>query len=79
VGPLQSYNLDRCWNAVLDCIPTLPADRTSSILVDTPWPQPVEYHEQVPIASRPRGIMLTRLLGRAVLILPASTIRSRPS
>jgi hypothetical protein len=36
------YNLDRCWSTVMNRAPSIPADKTSTLLVDVPWPQPVE-------------------------------------
>lgn len=41
------YNLDRCWSTVMNRLPCIPADQTSSLLVDVPWPQPVEDYQNV--------------------------------
>jgi hypothetical protein len=45
------YNLDRCWSTVMNRVSSLPADKTSSLNVDVPWPQPVEDYKNVSILS----------------------------
>jgi hypothetical protein len=41
------YNLDRCWSTVMNRAASIPADKTSTLLVDVPWPQPVEDYNNV--------------------------------
>jgi hypothetical protein len=45
------YNLDRCWSTVMNRPASIPADKTSTLLVDVPWPQPVEDYINVSVLS----------------------------
>jgi hypothetical protein len=47
------YNLDRCWSTVMNRVPCIPADKTSTFTVDVPWPQPVEDYQSVSSSGCP--------------------------
>lgn len=55
----QVYNLDRCWSAALRRTPAIPADKTSSLFVDVPWPLSMDEYQSVGVL-RSQGVLRDR-------------------